>query len=222
MRKLIHGVAAVSFALATPVAAQDWLGGIARSAAQSAAQRLAERAVTGVMSGTSGTSTEAPPTRRSGGRPENYDANGDRIWRPRRTGQVYEGQAVWRSAADCAALTRLVDIHIADWQARMKRGGGEYTTSQIEGDERAAERRFREFRELGVMRLRIDHPDLDAGARFDEEMTERVTRLRQQDWAPEMTWERHRVRCGSFYDGQAGLLYDMQNGRGEGSNPAPQ
>ncbi|RZJ00009.1 MAG: hypothetical protein EON90_09210 [Brevundimonas sp.] len=220
MRILVSGLAVAAVFAATPCTAQDWLGGLARGVAESAAQRLAERAVTAVTSG--GTASSATPRASGpGGRPEMYNAEGDRIYRSRYGNRPYDNQAVWRTAARCAALERLVDVHIADWQARMKRGGGEYRQSDIDLDHAKAASNIRQFREFALLRLGIDRAGQDVETLFDREMEDQVVALRQQSWTPEMTWDREQNHCTNFYSGQSGLIYDMTNRRGEGSNPAP-
>lgn len=225
MRNLAIPTAAALLLVAAPCQAQDWLSGIARGVAQSAAERLVERAVTtvtqgAVASGQTGAEGMAAPT--TGGRPENYDANGDRIYRIRDHGpQRFGGQAVWRSAAQCAALNQLVEIHVADWQAKAASRNAVYPQNRIDTARASAAEAVERFRSFAVKRLRIDHPASDAQGRFDEEVARQTAALQQEDWSVHRSWDRREEECDSFYSSQRGLIYDMEAGRGEGSNPAP-
>lgn len=64
--KILTPVVCLSMAIAAPVAAQDFLGGLARSAAQSAAQGLANRAVSAITTPRRAPPASTPPAQPQG------------------------------------------------------------------------------------------------------------------------------------------------------------
>jgi len=226
MKTLMSSAAAAALIFASPSQAQDWLGGIARSLGAAAAEAVVNRAVGAATTATRDALTPGTPvaSAQQGGRPEMYDGNGDRLYRPRpsdRNIEPFRDKAIWRSAAYCAALTQLVDIHIADWKARYAKNKAEYPQSNIDSDYQLAAGRAEKFRKLAMLRMQIDHPTHDWNSPFDTEVARVVPDLRQQTWTPEMTWNRKAEECESFYGALSGLMYNMENRRGEGSQGAP-
>ncbi|MFJ6024310.1 hypothetical protein ACIQC9_06915 [Brevundimonas sp. NPDC092305] len=213
-----------------PASAQDWLTGIARSAAQSAAQSLTNRAVGAVAGATAGPATPSrgsagPTTAAHNALADMYDADGNWIYRARPGGQQgYDGEPVWRSAAECAALNHLYDVKSAELQAWLISVGYPVSDSEVDGARQAeaAQRIISKFRDLGLMRLRIDQAGSDVESRFDEEMRRQVAVFRAMDWSVgDRPFQTRANRCDGYYNSLSGLRYNMQNGRGDGSRAAP-
>lgn len=222
MRVLVSCVVMATMFGASPSYAQDWLSGIARGAARSAAQALTDRAVTTVTNSapTSGTSPAQTPSA-GAGRPEMYDAQGDRIYRAAPGGpERFDGQALWRTAAQCAALHHMVEVQIAETRAFLQAKG--WPSDINEATTRAgAAGLIRQHRDFGLMRLQIDQGGSNTAARFDEEMRRQVELFEQADWSADRAWRTRADECDTFYSAQRGLIYNMQNGRGDGSRAAP-
>ena len=224
MRLIAFPIAAAALLASAPCHAQDWLSGIARSAAQSAAQGLMNRAVSAVTNPSTpgATAQGAAAAPRAGGRPDRYDTNGDRIWRREDRGpERFDGKPVWQSAAQCAALNQLVDIHAADWRAHAASKNATYPEDRIESTRRIAVGAIERFRVFAVKRIQIDHPGADAQGQFDAEVARQVPILRQEDWSIHESWDRRHDQCDIFLEFQRGLIFDMEVGRGEGAKPAP-
>lgn len=225
MRVLLPIVTLAVVAVAAPSQAQDFLRGLARAAGASAARTLMDRATSAASSAVSGDGGSAAPTTsaapRQGGRPEMYNADGERIFRTTSAQTARFGdQPLWRSAAYCAALAQLVDIDIEEQKARHARGGHVYRQDWIDERLSAVPREVERWRVFGTMRMRIDHPSTGDGG-FQPEVDRQLGLLRAGDWTPTGTWRARSEECSSLYLQTGSLQMDMHNGRGEGSRGAP-
>ena len=135
--------------------------------------------------------------------------------------EQFNGQALWKSAAYCAALVQFADVLNKEWIAKYARNGHVYPQEQVDQRLAAIPQEVSRWREFAMMRLRIDQPGSAIDARFDAEVARNVAEMRGRDWAPEGTWSRLEGECDSLHSGNAGLIYNMANGRGDGSRGAP-
>ena len=206
---------------AAPAQSQDFLGGLARAAAARAAQALIDRTaaqVTATPPAATGSPALQPP--QTGGRPEMYDASGDRIYKPDRRGLPrFIDQPLWRSAAYCGALVQLSDIDDQDWREVSAKGGHVYDESLALASQASIPAEVDRWRQFGVLRLQIDRPS--GGVDFEAVMAEQVLSLRQENWKPWFTWKARNDECTSLFSHVSGLYMNMRNRRGDGSRGAP-
>lgn len=228
-------VAAV--AIGSPVAAQDFLGSIARQAAAAAAQNLANRAAQGATNavtnavtrqGSSGQNSGAQGQTASGVRPEirlhgvvqPWSPEGDLIFATRNPSQPdLLGKPYWEVSAFCAALSRTADIQVEkkrqEWAATGKTYPEEYAQETLSGIEAqvAYQRRF------ALLRMNLDRPGQDNGATFDARVVANEAELRARDWSPRTAWTDLSSQCSSFQIINGNFLGMMEAGRGPEGRP---
>lgn len=221
-------IIAVATAAASPAAAQDFLGALARQAATSVAERLANRAADAIGGAAQGrgqaaaSPTEAGAASGAGERPEvrvhgqvqPYDENGDLMYQSA-NGQTpsFQGRPYWRSAVFCAGFSRTHDIQVAKSRAEWAARGRVYD----EGDpdeyrtiQRNEEARWRRF---ALLRLQRDQPATDHDAMVDDAINRAEQEVRARDWSARTAWRDQASECQSFYLANGNFIMMMSNGR---------
>lgn len=234
MRRLIPTALILCFA-AQPVAAQDFLGALARQAAASAASTLANRAAQGATDAVANAVTRprqpqgqspapsaqtAPaaqtrPEIRLHGAVQPWSPQGDLIFATRNPSQPdLLGKPYWEVSAFCAALNRTVDIQVEKQRRQWAATGKVYPEEYAQDMLRDVESRVAYQRRFALLRMNLDRPGRDNGATFDAKVAEIEAELRTRDWTPRTSWTDLSAQCGSFQVLNGNFLGMMEAGRG--------
>jgi hypothetical protein len=221
-------VIAAATAAASPVAAQDFLGALARQAATRAAERLANRAADraaaarGGAAGGRGQAAASPTEAGAGGRPEvrvhgqiqPYDENGDLMYQSANSQTPdFQGRPYWRSAVFCAGFSRTHDIQVAKSRAEWAARGRVYDEGDPEAYRTVQRNEETRWRRFALLRLQRDQPGTDSAAMVDEQINRAEQEVRARDWSARTAWQDQARECQSFYLANSNFIMMMSNGR---------